>query len=332
MKIALISAKYDFDDISKVTGIGRYARMVYQGLKRKGIDVHTYSFFDYSSVSSFLISTINGFFYNYSNYDIIHFLSPKPFIPLRKGKAVWITTAHDLFFLRYKESRGNLLTARFYMRSLLNSDVIVAVSSLVKEEIERTDYEGKIFVVNPGIDERFFIMPKREKNNNFIKLGYIGRLDHERKNVIRGIRVFKKIKDKNIIFELWGDYNMKSDIFKQILRESKNDSRIKIMGPAPDDKLMEIYDSFDFLFLPTKKEGFGFPIVEAYARGVPVIVFNDAKIPQEVCKYCIRIEDELPNLRELNIDTYTIREYAKNFSLDRMIEKLFEIYNKLINN
>lgn len=335
MIVLLIAGKDDFnEDVSKVTGIGRYVREVYRGLKKQ-IDVETYPLFDYSSIFSSVNSVIKGIFHDYSGYDIIHLLSPKPFFPLRKGKAKWLTTVHDLFFLKYRESKPSPYMQKVYLKSVLNSDALIVVSSLVKDNVEKLGYKKKIFVVNPGIGEEFFTTPlTRYEKHDIIKLGYIGKLDSERKDVIRGIKVFRKIKEKNVIFELWGSYNPNSEIFKKIKKESKEDPRIKIMRPAPDEKLVEIYDSFDAFFFPTKEKGFGLPIVEAQARGVPVILFKDARISEEVCGNCIKIDEELPPLdyiesfKEKYYDK--LRNSASKFSWENSIRKIINIYTNLI--
>ena len=334
MRVLLIAGKDDFnEDVSKVTGIGRYVREVYEGLKKQ-IDVEAYPLFDYSSIFSSINSLIKGTFHDYSSYDIIHLLSPKPFFPLRKGKAKWITTVHDLFFLKYNESKPSPFMQKIYLKSILSSDALIAVSSLVKEDVEKLGYKKKIFVVNPGIGEEFFTSPKKPEKKDVIKIGYIGRLDSERKDLIRGIEVFRKIKEKNVIFELWGNYNPDSEIFKRIKKESEEDPRIRIMGPAPDEKLVEIYDSFDVFFFPTKEEGFGLPIVEAQARGVPVIVFKDARIPEEACNYCIRINNDLLNIEEIlslkNQFYEKIIQYSKKFAWKNIMPNILNIYKSLL--
>ena len=334
MRVLLIAGKDDFnEDVSKVTGIGRYVREVYEGLKKQ-IDVEAYPLFDYSSIFSSINSIIKGTFHDYSSYNIIHLLSPKPFFPLRKGKAKWITTVHDLFFLKYNESKPSPFMQKIYLKSILSSDAIIAVSSLVKEDVEKLGYKKKIFVINPGIGEEFFTSPKKPEKKDVIKIGYIGRLDSERKDLIRGIKVFRKIKEKNVIFELWGNYNPDSEIFKRIKKESEEDPRIRIMGPAPDEKLVEIYDSFDAFFFPTKEEGFGLPIIEAQARGVPVIVFKDARIPEEACNYCIRINNDLLNIEEIlslkNQFYEKIIQYSKKFAWKNIMPNILNIYKSLL--
>jgi hypothetical protein len=60
MEVLLIATKRDFEaEISGVTGIGRYARSVYEGLSRL-VQVEKYPVFDYSSFLSSLITTLKG--------------------------------------------------------------------------------------------------------------------------------------------------------------------------------------------------------------------------------------------------------------------------------
>jgi glycosyltransferase involved in cell wall biosynthesis len=48
-------------------------------------------------------------------------------------------------------------------------------------------------------------------------------------------------------------------------------SRVRITGYVPDDILLDYYAAVDAFVLPTLLEGFGFPLAEAMAAGVPVV-------------------------------------------------------------
>lgn len=331
MKVLLIATKHDFEsEISRVTGIGRYVRSVYEELS-KLVEVEKYPVFNYSSFTSALMSTLKANFSTvYSRYDIVHLLSPKLFFPLFKGKSKLVVTVHDLFFLKYRES--NTRFSKLYLRSISRADGIIAVSSLVKEELSDFVEKSKIFVVNPGIDDKFFEEKKAETAHDKIKIGYIGRVDHERKNVLRAVREFKRLKRRDVILELWGGYDENSELFKEIAREAKEDDRIKIMGPVPDEELISIYDSIDVFLLPSKEEGFGYPVIEAQSRGIPVIVYKDLRIAEEVCKYCIKVEElnDESIERALRVDKNTLREYARNFTEERSTRELVEVYKRLL--
>jgi glycosyltransferase involved in cell wall biosynthesis len=54
------------------------------------------------------------------------------------------------------------------------------------------------------------------------------------------------------------------------------------LAPFPDELMAEVYSSFDVLLNPSSGEGFGVPIMEAQACGVPAIV-TDFTAMSEVC-------------------------------------------------
>jgi len=93
------------------------------------------------------------------------------------------------------------------------------------------------------------------------------------------------IKDKNIKFNIYGDKEYWYENFDKYAP-----ANVKFMGFAPEEKIVEIYDSFDVFVFPSLYEGFGLPILEAQARGLPVIIYKYGKIPKEVRKYCFEAE------------------------------------------
>ncbi len=57
------------------------------------------------------------------------------------------------------------------------------------------------------------------------------------------------------------------------------DKRIKFSGFIPEENMNEFYNSLDYFVFPSKSEGYGLPIVEAFACKKPVVVMNDGMIP-----------------------------------------------------
>lgn len=51
-------------------------------------------------------------------------------------------------------------------------------------------------------------------------------------------------------------------------------------GGYNDESLAEIYSAFDVLFMPSQSEGFGVPLLEAQACGVPVVSLNFSAMPE----------------------------------------------------
>ncbi|MEM3610337.1 MAG: glycosyltransferase, partial [Candidatus Anstonellales archaeon] len=113
---------------------------------------------------------------------------------------------------------------------------------------------------------------------------------------------------------------------------------IRFMGFAPEEKLIETYDSFDCFVFPSLYEGFGLPILEAQARGLPVIIYKYGKIPKEVRKYCFEAESPehmaqiIENLKE-NGYNEKLKEkataYARSFTWEKTAKETLKIYKKV---
>ena len=90
---------------------------------------------------------------------------------------------------------------------------------------------------------------------------------------------------------------------------------------------------------PSYYEGFGLEILEAQARGLPVIIYKHAKIPNEIKRYCF--EAESPEhmaqiIEELKENGYNEKqrkkamEYARSFTWEKTAKETLEVYNKIL--
>ncbi|MGC8648898.1 MAG: glycosyltransferase, partial [Candidatus Micrarchaeia archaeon] len=215
-------------------------------------------------------------------------------------------------------------------------DYIIAVSTQTKEEAIKLGFDKKdIFVVNLGIDKRFLKNKlKRERNKANFVVGYLGAM-RKRKNLEFAIKAFNLISDPKIKFDIWGK---KEYEYEHLTSVSKN-KNINFKGFAPEDKIVYIYDSFDAFVFPSFHEGFGMPILEAQARGLPVIIYKNAMIPKEVRKYCIEAESPehmaqiIENLKKNGYDEKLRKEameYARNFTWDDTIKKIVDVYKDVL--
>jgi glycosyltransferase involved in cell wall biosynthesis len=351
-KVALIGTKGDF---SKANGRGvhRYMYELYNGMKDKDKDV----IIDKIEAPSLpIVHTAFGLtflfanlFRDFSKYDVVHNLSLKPFFNLGRKRFVLLSTVHDLARFERGELGGTGkqsvkmklwkgITVRLSLASVLRSDVIIAASSLTKRDLVRLlGFDSKrIFVINPGSgDARFFSKIKAKKRKRTFILGYVGSF-LKKKNVEFAIRSFRKVKGREFRFEVWGN---KAYEYERLLELSRGDDRIKFMGFAPEDKIVDIYDGFDAFVFPALYEGFALPIFEAKARGLPVIACKNAQIPEETLKYCFLAGDEeemakiLVMLRKKGYDKKTMRralEYARSFTWEKTCDNTIEIYKKAI--
>ena len=281
---------------------------------------------------------------DFSSYDIIHLLDIRPIFRIRYGNAISITMVHDfrpitapeLDSERYSGFRGgsDLRLVRLpAIAAALDSDFLTANSMQTLDEAVSLGFDKKkIFVTNLGVDRRYFVNTARRRKKSQFKVGYIGGMSRS-KNLNFAIKAFRMTDKKNNVMEIWGAKG--GPDYESALSVRGGDIRVKFMGFAPENKKIAIYDSFDAFVYPSLYEGFGIQMMEAQARGLPVIIYKDGKITKEVKRYCIEARDEehMAEIIEYIKDNgYSDRQrkramlYARGFTWEKMARETIEVY------
>ena len=295
-------------------------------------------------LSNSLAYMVGGAFYDFSGFDIIHNLDFISFYPLRRGNSVWVSTVHDLQPLLYPELNDKAHSImdkvwykmlKIYLKIVLKSDYLLVDSSQTMNEAIKAGFPNKkIFLVHHGIADKFLTrIPKKQHHTGF-KAGFISSFRF-RKNVTFAVDAIKA-SSKEISLELYGKKSLE---YSSLVLQAGNDRRITFKGFLPDKNIVSTYDSFDAFVYPTLHEGFGLPILEAQARGIPVIIYKAGKVPKEVRKYCFEAsspENMAEILERLYKNGYDDRlrdkatAYARSFTIDKMVKKTFDFYKKIV--
>jgi len=345
MKVALLGLKGDFTPATG-GGIQRYMFELYTNLIKISNNIEKVEFKPIKFIGTGISFAIKTFFADFSKYDILHNLMPIPFLGHKDSKNVLITTAHDfqpILYPQFTFDHGATIKDKLWLRlviypgfkSTLSSDYLICNSTQTKEEAIKLGFSGdKIFVANLGVDKRFFKPTKLENNKNRFTVGYLGAL-RKRKNLEFVVRAANLINDKSIFFDIWGKKEYEYEYLKSI-GKNKN---IQFRGFAAENKIVDIYDSFDVFIFPSYHEGFGMPILEAQARGLPVIIYKYGKIPREVRKYCFEAESSehiAQIIEQLKENGYNEKKrkkamgYARSFTWEKTARKTLEVYEKVL--
>ena len=125
----------------------------------------------------------------------------------------------------------------------------------------------------------------------------------------------------------------------QLAKAASGDSRIRFKGYVPENKLVQTYDKFDVFVQPTLYEGFGLPILEAQARGLPVIIYKKGRIAKEVRKYCIEVDSPehmaqiILHLKENGYNEKQRKramEYARSFTWEKLARGTLAVYKRVM--
>ena len=125
------------------------------------------------------------------------------------------------------------------------------------------------------------------------------------------------------------------------MQGKRNYGRVMQIG-VNDSVLISLYQGAEVFVYPSLYEGFGIPILEAFACGCPVIASDSSSFPEVMGKAgllfeptnALSLEEAITsilsdaNLRSRLVDKGFERE--KLFSWDRMTDETLQVYGELV--
>ncbi len=213
-----------------------------------------------------------------SHANLFHGLNQR--MPARKMK-YRVCTFHDLFVMtgNYSAAEFRKLFAARAKCAAERCDVIIAVSQFTADQVEehlKID-RSRIRVIHHGVREAVdrTLLPRE---NLILHVGAI----QERKNIARLVKAFEGVpKDWKLVLAGSATGFGSEKILKQIQASPCRD-RIQVAGYLSAPALDRLFARASVFAFPSLDEGFGMPVLEAMARGVPVLTSNRSALP-EVC-------------------------------------------------
>lgn len=224
--------------------------------------------------------------------DLFH--SPDFVLPPVFGGIPTLLTVHDLSFHYYPETFTPALVNylnRVVPWSVRRATHVVADSRATKKDlIDLWDVPPeKITVLYSGVHPRFQPVTNAEKLAAAHEKYGLGREPYifsvstiqPRKNYQMLIRAFKPLAaavPHNLVIA-----GGKGWLYDQVLDEVEKQSlagRVRFLGFVADQDLPALYSAADLFAFPSLYEGFGLPLLEAMACGVPVLTSNASSLPE----------------------------------------------------
>lgn len=289
---------------------------------------------------------------SYSKDYIYH--SPNFMLPQFDGKKV--ATFHDLSILKYPEFHPRP-RVRFLHPEILkaaqNADHIITDSEGVRQEVIEFFAKSPEEVTaiplasaltdgspDPVLLDSFLKCHSLVKQNFFLFVSSI----EPRKNINRILDAYESLSPalrKQYPLVLTGSSGWKSeDILKRINLLSES-GQVRYLGYTSDLELKYLYCAAGTLVFPSIYEGFGLPIIEAQAMGVPVITSNISCMPETAGGAALFVDpydvDAISGALEkvmLDEDLRNIlkKEGLKNagrFSWDETATRTLDVYSRL---
>jgi glycosyltransferase involved in cell wall biosynthesis len=297
------------------------------------------------------------------NYDLVHVHSYRHFHTILAGfigklkNKPCILTTHSPFHPLHTR---NLFSKIFVI--MYDYFFKFFVDKLFSKVITITTFENNYFrhlsmrrivTIPNGIDERIFKKIERSKYLRVMKkfglnkkdkiILFVGRV-HPTKGLELLVKVINEVKQNSLRVVIVGPIqDMKYfEKLNKIIKEHKLSDKVVFTGFITEEEKLTLYDISNIFFLPSIYEPFGIVILEAFARGKPVIAV-DSDGPRFLINhgengFLVKygdVESASKYIRLLlgnrklykKISVNNIKK-AKQFTWNKIVKKLIKVYEE----
>ena len=278
--------------------------------------------------------------------NVFHGLSGELPMGLRKTGIPGVVTIHDLIFLRHPEYYHWLDTKIYewkFRQTLREAAHIIAISERTRQDIIElggAEYADRISVIYQSFSPRF------TKEISASKKAEVKQRYELPARYVLNVGTIERRKNLMLVAEaldlLPKDIHLVAIGRKTAYAEElpKSD-RIHLLSGVPDDDLAAIYAMGEVFAYPSRYEGFGIPIIEAIATGLPVVACTGSCLEEAGGPHCRYVDPDNPTEmaealqmslrgaygREQRIAQS--REYIKRFEGRDVAGQVAEIYKTL---
>jgi len=268
--------------------------------------------------------------------DLFHGLNQRlPRIHMRRS----VATFHDLFVISGEYSTPEF-RARFTEQArdaATRADLIIAVSQFTRSQVISLlgVQPSRVRVVHHGTRRLEF--PQAERQKVILCVGAI----QKRKNIARLVKAFEAV-DPSWRLVLAGSAGYGSREIMARIDNSPACGRISVTGYISPEELAGWYAKASIFAFPSLDEGFGMPVLEAMAAGVPVVTSNRSALPEVAGDAAMlvnpeRSEELAEALRRLAQEEELRKELARRgadraslFTWEKAVAETWTVYKELL--
>ena len=226
-------------------------------------------------------------------------------------------------------------------RAAHHSDLIITVSEFTANQVSSLlNFDrSRIRVVPHGVHTP----PNKPSVKRESLILFVGALQ-VRKNLIRLVEAFEQTPGNwRLVLAGSPDGFGGRDILNRIER-SKCSQRISVTGYLSSEELDRLYRRASIFAFPSLDEGFGMPVLEAMAYGVPVITSDGSALPEIAGNAALlvnpRDSEQLRDALVRLIEDCELRNMlarlgairARQFDWNRSVKETYSIYKEVLGN
>jgi glycosyltransferase involved in cell wall biosynthesis len=251
-----------------------------------------------------------------------------------------VATFHDLFVMTGEYSTPEF-RARFTEQgrdAAARATAIIAVSEFTRGQVVRllgVD-PRRVYVVHHGI--RPLAYPRGgEREKVVLSVGAV----QTRKNIARLVEAFETL-DASWRLVLAGSFGYGSAEIRHRIAKSPAASRIDVLGYVSAADLARWYMQASIFAFPSLDEGFGMPLLEAMAAGIPILTSSVSALPEVAGDAALLVDprdsDALGTaLRRLADDTALREDLTRKgftrvsaFTWEKAVRETWDVYRNLL--
>lgn len=203
------------------------------------------------------------------------------YLPLKKATPA-ISTVHDVIYANQSEGTGDQARIKKAMQHFVPQCVRVISCSdySAREFCEFYGYPmERVQVIGWGVDEKYKPTSPTMSNQSVNPYFFAVSCNTSRKNTPRLIHAFIRYVQSGGAYDLTLTWTLPADLRAEV-EQSGLSHRVHALGKVSEERLIELYQQAVCTMFPSLFEGFGFPVLESLACGVPVMTTRRSSLPE----------------------------------------------------
>jgi glycosyltransferase involved in cell wall biosynthesis len=221
--------------------------------------------------------------------DLVHLSDHRPV--LASGRP-FLVTVHDLFFLDHPEwyPRSVRLYKAAMMRAALakRPRAVVCVSEFTRSRLlhhyPHVD-PATVHVVYPGVEPEDAPRTADPEGDFFLTVSTI----EPRKNHLTLLRAFQDARAQGLRLR-WKVVGAPGYASGKAVAALRSAEGVDLAGQVNDGERERLYRQAVFVAMPSHAEGFGFPPLEAMARGIPSVCASGSALDETAGEGALRVD------------------------------------------
>lgn len=202
-----------------------------------------------------------------------------------------VVTVHEVYALAGRDYFTREFQRKFsalLLEAVKRAARVIAVSQYVADQLVKyaSLAEEKIRVIPEGVDlptHRMTPDERAQERERLVGKSHLMVLNvgvlQARKNTLNALRALEKL-PPHYRLVLAGGEGYRSQEVHDGIRRQRLESRVTLLGHVAPERVPALYQAADVLLFPSLEEGFGLPVLEAMAHGLPVVTSNTSALPE----------------------------------------------------